>query len=102
DPERLEDAGEGVDLAIEVPVGQRAAIAGLSLPDERGLVPPRPANVAVDAVDAGVERAAGEPPGMRRLPLEHARPRRDPFQLAGEAGPERLGIGGGAGVDAGI
>jgi len=58
--------------------------------------------VAIDAVDAGVELAADEPFRVRRLPFEDARPRRDPFELAREAGPERFGVGIRPRVDRGV
>ena len=61
DAERLQDVGELADLAMEIEVGQRAAIAGLAFPDERGLVAARRADVAIEAVDADVELAADEP-----------------------------------------
>ena len=76
--------------AVQIEVGQRAAIAGLAFPDERGLVAPRPAHVAIEAVDAGVQLAADEPLRMRRLPVEHACPRARPFELAGTASPRTL------------
>src|SRR6187200_625607 len=98
--ERLEHVGEAADLAIQVEVGQRAAVARLTFPDERRLVLARSAGMAIDAVDARVQLAADEPLGMRRLPVEHSRPRREPLQLRRESRPERLGIGVGAGVDA--
>ena len=99
DAERLQHVRELTDLAVEIAVGQRAAVAWLAFPDDRRLVAARSANVPIDAVDAGVERAADEPLRVRRLPLEHARPRREPLELLGEAGPEGLRIALGAGVD---
>ena len=88
--ERLQDVGELADLAVEIEVGQRAAVARLAFPDDRGLVAPRAAHVAVDAVDAGVERAADEPLRVRRLPLEHLRPGREPLELARRSRPRSL------------
>ena len=76
DAERLEHVGELADLAIELPVGDGAAIAGLAFPDDRGLVAPPAADVPVQAVDAGVQLAADEPLRVRRLPVEHLGPRR--------------------------
>ena len=99
DAERLEDVGELADLPVEVEVGQRSAIARLAFPDERRLVAPRATDVAIDAVDAGVQRAADEPFRVRWLPLEHARPRRGPLELRREGRPEGLGIALGACVD---
>ena len=48
----------------------------------------RSADVAVDAVDAGVERAADEPLRVRRIPLEHAVHGVNHSSSVGEAGPE--------------
>ena len=90
DAERLQHVGELADLPIQVEVGQRAPIARLAFPDDRRLVPPRPADVAVDAVDAGVERAADEPLRVRRLPVEHLRPRRRPLELRAQSPPRTL------------
>ncbi len=98
--ERLQDVGELAHLAVEVEVGQRAAVARLAFPDERGLVAARRANVAVEAVGADVELAADEPLRVRRLPVEDLRPGLHPLELGGERRPERLGIGGRARVDA--
>ena len=77
---------------MEVEVGQRPPIAGLAFPDDRGLVAARAAHVAVQAVDADVQLAADEPLRMRRLPVEHGRPRTRPLELACQARPERFGI----------
>ena len=65
----------------------------------RRLVAPRAADVAIDAVDAGVQLSADEPLRVRRLPVEHLRARALPLELAGEAGPEGLRIALGLVVD---
>ena len=57
------------------------------------------AHVAVDAVDAGVERAADEPLRVRRLPVEHLRPRREPLELRAKPAQKRFGVALGARVD---
>ncbi len=88
--QRLEDVGELADLPVEVEVGERPAVARLAFPDDRGLVAPRAAHVAIDAVDAGVERAAEKPLRVRRLPLEHLRPRREPLELRARTPPRSL------------
>src|SRR5207249_5436569 len=77
---------------VEIEIGQRAAIARLTLPDERRLVASRPADVAIEAVRARVDRPADEPFRVRRLPVEHRGPWPEPLELAGESGPERFGI----------
>jgi hypothetical protein len=84
---------------MEIEVGQRAPIARLTFPDDRGLVAAGGADVAIETVRADVELAADEPFGVRRLPVEDPGPRLDPLELSGEAGPERFGIGGRARVD---
>ena len=48
------------------------------------------ADVAVEAVGADVELAADEPFRMRRVPLEHLRPRLDPLELARRSRPRTL------------
>ena len=93
-------AREAVHFAEQIPVGQRAPIAGLAFPDERRLVAARRPDVAIEAVDARVDRAADEPFCVRRLPVEHAAPRRRPLELPRERGPERLRIALGLFVDA--
>ena len=90
--ERLQDVGERGDLPMEIEVRQRPSIAGLAFPDDRGLVAARSAHVTVEAVDAGVQLAADEPLRVRRLPVEHGRPRTRPLELAGQARPECFGI----------
>ena len=92
DAERLEDVGEGTDLAVEVPVGQRPPVARLALPDEGGLVAARGTDVPIEAVGADIELAADEPLRVGRLPLENLVPGPHPLQLAGEAGPEALEV----------
>ena len=101
DAERLEHVGELVDGDVEVPVGQRAPVTGLSLEDQRRLVPAPGPDVAVHAVHGRVDPAAHEPLGTRGLPIQHLRPRRAPFELLRLAGPVRGGILRGRGVDAG-
>ena len=100
DPEPLQDVGERRDLTIQIEIGERAAVARFAFPDERGLVAPRAAHVAIEAVDTGVQFSADEPLGMRRLPVEDAIPATRPLQLAGQSRPERFGIAFRFGVDA--
>ncbi len=98
-PERPEDVGELVDLDVQIPVGEGAPVAGLSLEHQRGLVAPGRAHVAVEAVHRNVEPSAGEPFGVRRLPVEDRRVSGAPLELVGLVGPVRLGVGGGVRVD---
>ena len=99
DAERLEDVGELTDLAKEVPVRQRPAVARFTFPDDCGLVATRRPHVPIDTVHAGVQLAAREPFRVGRLPLEHGVPGLRPVELAREGGPERLWIAGRLFVD---
>src|SRR5262249_20932202 len=87
---------------VKLRVSECALFAGLALPEDRGPVPHRAAQVPIQAVEAGVQLAAHEPPGARRLPHQHLLPGPEPGQLAGAGGPERLGIPGGLPVDGGF
>ncbi len=100
--ERLQPAGKGINLAVQVEVSQSPAVARLAFPNERCLVAPGGANVAIDAVDASIDLAADEPLGAWRLPLEHLPPRLDPLKFMGETLPECLGIRRRTIVDSGI
>ena len=90
--QRFQDVGERRHLAKQLEVGERAAIAGLAFPDEGRLVAARSSHVPIEAVDAGVERPADEPPGMRRLPVEDPIPGPRPLELRGKTSPEGFGI----------
>ena len=74
-------------LALQVLIAEHAAVAGLALPDQRGLVLVRPLAMAVDAVVRGVELAADEPLGERRLPVEHLLPGLEPVEDLAPARP---------------
>ena len=65
---------------------------GSPFPDDRGLVAAPAADVPIQAVHARVEGAADEPLRVRRLPVEHLRPRRDPLELGGKPRPECLRV----------
>ncbi|HVH12879.1 MAG TPA: acetyl-coenzyme A synthetase N-terminal domain-containing protein, partial [Longimicrobium sp.] len=68
------------DLAVEFGVGVRAPVAGLALPQQGRLPAEAALHVPVQAVVRGVQRPPGEPPGVGRIPLQHALPRREPVQ----------------------
>ena len=66
DAELLQHVGELADLAVQIPIRQRAPIAWLTFPDERRLVaPPRP-KVSIETVGADIQRAVGKPLGIWR------------------------------------
>src|SRR2546421_4845413 len=88
DPVALERRRETLDLAVKVPVGQRARVAGLPFPDQRGLGATRPLHVAIETVVGDVELAADEPLGVRRLPVERLLPRLEPGELLRALLPE--------------
>jgi hypothetical protein len=88
DPVPLERRREPIDLAVEVPIGQGAGVAGLTLPDEGGLGAAGGGDVPVQAVVGDVELAAHEPLRVRHLPLEPFLPGLEPVELTGPALPE--------------
>ncbi len=92
DAELLQRVREADDLALQVGVRERAAIAfGLALPKERDALAESRLDVPVDAVEADVELAAREPLRIRQLPLEHGVERLEPrHALTRLARPELL------------
>jgi hypothetical protein len=77
DAERGERVREPAHLGVQLSVGERALVAGLALPDDRGLVAaPRvlALEMAVETVVRDVELPAHEPLRERRLPVEHLLP----------------------------
>ena len=100
--ERLEHIGEFVDVAVQVPIGQRALVSRLTLPDDRCLVLSRALDVPIHAIEAGVDLSTHKPLGVRRLPLKHFLPGLRPGQLFGKLLPEFLRVAGSFGVNAGV
>ena len=92
DAELLQPIREAANLAIEIPVGERSPVAGLAHPHDRGLVLPRAAQVAVDAVVGDVDLPADEPLRVGGTPFQDFLPLGKPIQLGGDAGPELLGV----------
>src|SRR5207237_4502105 len=95
----LERGGEALDLAVEVPVGQRARVARLALPDQGGLRAARGRDVTVETVVGDVELGADEPLSVRRLSLDRLLPALEPGQLARPPFPAPHGVARGLGVD---
>src|SRR5438093_12819410 len=83
---------ESITLAPQVVVQQDSSLLRLAFPVDRGLVPPRPADVPFEAVRGDVESAADEPLREGRLPIEDLRPGGDPLEGRGHPGPEGLGV----------
>ena len=102
DAQGTQRVGEAVHLALEHAVGEHAGIAGLTLPDDGGLIAARGVRVAIDAVVGDVQLAADEPFGPGHVPVQHLLPGREPIELPGFVGPERLGIARGTIIDGGI
>ncbi len=92
DPVFQKDIGETADILLELAEGDDAAVAGFSLPDDRGLVLARSGRVAVHAVLTDIEFPAHEPLRVRRFPIQHLVPFLLPGQLLGLARPELLGL----------
>ena len=75
---------------MELLVGEDAHVAGLALPDDRGLVARVPGEVPVEAVVGEVRRAVGEPLRVRRVrPVEALGRLLEPVQLVRQLEPER-------------
>ena len=72
---------EPADVEMQLLVSDRADIAGLAFEDQRSLVFPGRAEVAVDAIFGDIQFAADKPLRMRRLPIENLFKRLAPNQL---------------------
>ncbi len=90
--EALERVGASTDFVGEHLIGQHARVAGLALPNQRGLVAARRIEMAVEAVVRRVDRATDEPLRVREIPFESFAERLEPMQVARAFGPERVGV----------
>ena len=100
DPEILERMGCLRHASEELAVGDVLGVAGrLPHPVEGHLVGHAVRNVAIEAGDACVQRAVGEPAGEGWLPLEGGGERGGPGQGTSLGGPPGLGILGRLGID---
>ena len=88
----LQHIGEPIDLAVEIPIGERASVARLTFPDERSFVAASGRDMTVETVGAHVELPADEPLRVGRIPGEHLVPGLHPLELTGHPGPESLEI----------
>ena len=91
--------GEPLHVGQQLSVGDGPGVAGLPLPVDGHLVAPARLHVAVQAVVGDVEGAADEPLGEGQVPFQGGVEVVVPVEeLSGLAGPERLVVGGGLGV----
>src|SRR5512143_2665812 len=79
---------EAADFAMQLLISERALVAGFAFPNDRGLVPTRPGEMAVQAIFRNIEFPADEPFRERRLPFKDLLPRRAPDQFLRFARPE--------------
>ncbi len=86
--EGLEGVGEFLHFGVKFGVGEAANFAGLALPDERGFVAARTAEMAVDTVEAEVELSAHKPLSPGQIPFQNFVPWLEPVQFFGCGGPE--------------
>src|SRR4029077_9649079 len=94
DAEVAERSGEPADVVEQVLVGDRASIARLTLPVIGDPVPMAGHDVAVEALDAGVETPAAEPAGEGQVPLQNLVEGPIPAQVVlGLAAPEAVDVG---------
>ena len=99
DAEGAQGVRRAAGFAVELPVGEHTPVARFALPEQCRLVAFRAPDVPIETIDRRVQRAAGEPAGVREVPLQHRAPGREPLQLGGAFGPEleAVGLGGGVG-----
>ena len=98
--ERLQRVRRLLHLAVQVVVGECAAIPRLADPVNGDLLAEPRCHVAVNAVLRNVQRAVGEPLGKRQVPLQRLREGGAPGEaLTRLLRPEGNGVGGGFGVD---
>ncbi len=90
--ERLQHVRAFRDFAQQLLIGERARIARLAFPLNRGFVLAPGGDVAVQAVVRKVQLPAQEPFRERQLPFQHAIPRLEPVQFARDLGPETFRI----------
>ena len=103
DAERFQNVRKRADLAIEIEVGQRPAIAGLTFPDDGGFVAARGSDMAIDAVDRRIDLPADKPLRVRRVrPVEDLRPFAAPLELGRKLRPEPFVVALGFFVRAGV
>ncbi len=109
-PRSVSAAASFTTCAVQLEVRERAGVARLALPDERGLGAVRGAQVTVEAALGDVEPGADEELRGWQLPLLEHRPRRAPNEVRRVLAPELLGLlerlavhrgVGGVGADAG-
>jgi hypothetical protein len=91
----LQHIGEPAHFAVQILIREDACIPWFPLPDDRCLVLPPAAKVAVNAVVRDVELATHEPFGEGRAPIEDARMLLEPLDLCGHSAPELVRIVGG-------
>ncbi len=88
DPEFLEAVRNPHHLAVELAVGVDPLGVVLTSPDERNLVAPGVLHVAIETVVGDVHLAAGEPAGVRVIPLLHFAVGGEPVELPCNSVPE--------------
>src|SRR3954454_5532415 len=88
----LQHVRETTDVPVQLLESQRAFIPRLALPEDRDLIPPRPGEMAIEAILGNVQLPADEPFRERRLPLQDFFPPARPEELARLARPELFRI----------
>ena len=98
-PARLEHVGQAAYAVQQLGVGDRDRRVGriVGLPQDGGAVAVARGHMAVEAVGGDVELGAVKPAHARRVefPVADGVPRGHPVVVAGDVGPEGLGVGGG-------
>src|SRR5207245_11687566 len=99
DPKCAQRIPEPAHLCEQLRVRQRSPVARLALEVVGDLVAAAGGDVAVEAVDADVERPSDEPLRERQIPFDTSRPRLRPFEQPRLLGPEAFEVLGRPRVD---
>ena len=70
-PSRFEHVGKLAHLGVQHLVGHDARVARFPFPHDGRLIPPRAAQMEVEAIVGDIRQTAGKPPGERLTPLKH-------------------------------
>src|SRR5208282_294584 len=93
DAQAFQRIGAPAHFVGEHLVGQHARVARLALPNQRRFVATGTAEMAIEAIVGGVDRAADEPLRKREIPLQRLAERLKPIKVPRAFGPESLRIG---------
>src|SRR5213082_3568496 len=77
----LEHVTEATDFRVQLLIGERARVARLAFPDNRGLVAPPRLKMTVETVVRNIRLASDEPLRVWQVPLQHRLPPLEPVKF---------------------